>query len=88
MPDLEAALRLFPDYPEGLVWRGRALCEGNRCAPALRDFERAMRADPTYVWASVAAGACLEKSGRLEEARRHLERARELAPGLFERALA
>ena len=76
MAQLEAALRLRPEYPEALNNLGVLLSQiPGRAREAVADFEQAVRLQPDYVDARYNLAVALADAGRVPEAIEQLEAA-------------
>src|SRR5207302_5708060 len=65
--ELEAGLRIIPDYPELLSTLALAKTTATSCAQAWPLLERAIEIDPTHADTHRRMGDCYFKEGRLRE---------------------
>ncbi len=77
---LEEALRLQPNYPDGEYNLGNALAGISRMDDAILHYQAAVRLDPGYVGAHTNLGVALARTGRVGEAIGEFETALRLRP--------
>jgi tetratricopeptide (TPR) repeat protein len=80
MTELEAALRIRPEYFDARVNLGRALLQKGRNDDARTVLQEAVRANPASAEAQTNLGIALALDGELEEGIGHLRKAVELEP--------
>ena len=78
--ELEAGLRIIPDYPELLSTLALAKTTATNCAQAWPLLERAIEIDPTHADTHRRMGDCYFKEGRLREAESMYRQAAESIP--------
>jgi len=66
--EMEAALRLYPDYAEAHYILGMAYSERGSWDEAIREYQAALRIDPNYTEAHVNLGLAYLQQGRLDDA--------------------
>ena len=72
---VDAALAVAPDYPDGLAVRAlMKVTDENDPDSALEDLDRATRLDPNLINAYFAYGVVLNRMHRVDDAMRRLER--------------
>jgi tetratricopeptide (TPR) repeat protein len=77
---MDEALRLKPDFADGLCMGGYMLSECGKPEPAMRFYRRALELDPSLVVAHVNFGKLLFGAGRFAEALASFSAATTLAP--------
>jgi len=80
IPHLEQALRLRPDFPEGLNNLGADLRELGRSQEAIPPLQHALRLQPTFAEAHCNLGVALLMTGHAEEGIAELAEALRLKP--------
>ncbi|MFC0408886.1 tetratricopeptide repeat protein [Roseomonas elaeocarpi] len=82
LEDLDAALTLQPDDPQGWILRAEAQSAAGAANDAARDLQQALRLDPTRFDALVALAEVQEGAGDLPGSLRSFEAAMKLNPHL------
>ena len=82
VPELEAALRLRPDYPQARVALGSALANTGHLAEAGAQFAEAVRLRPDFAEGHYNLALVLQAAGRPQAAMDHLETALRIKPDL------
>ena len=80
MDEVDRALALNPNLPEGYSLRGRLAFLASDLDGAEAAFRKALALDPTAFDALLWLGTLLREEGKLQEAHAHLERAIQLQP--------
>ena len=81
---LDAALRIAPEYPAALSFRGYVEMMTNKYDAAEADLRHALQLDPKYGPAYLHLGSLLNHSGRYDEALMNLEKEEQFQPGTWE----
>ncbi len=81
---LQAALRLKPDFANAYNNLGYALFQKGQMDEAIRQFEQAIRLEPVYADAHNNLGYALFREGEMDEAIRQYQEALRLKPDLAE----
>jgi tetratricopeptide (TPR) repeat protein len=81
---VDAALALFPKFPEALTLRGMLQFAAGKHAEALADFQQAIEDDPSYAVAYIELGSALNSLGRFSESLPILGQAQRLAPNAWQ----
>ena len=82
LEDLDAALTLQPEDPQGWILRAEAQSAAGAGTEAARDLQQALRLDPTRFDALVALAEVQESAGDLKGSLRSFEAAMRLNPHL------
>jgi tetratricopeptide (TPR) repeat protein len=81
---VNAALAVFPKFPEALTLRGMLQFAADKQAEAIADFQQAIEYDASYAVAYIGLGSALNSTGRFNESLPILGQAERLAPNAWQ----